>query len=85
MGSSEEPVVFAKAMEQPMRHWIDKRSTASEVTHLRCGIFGGTCCGATTVYADDIFDNMPMTDASPETIKTILESSDATLDQELEE
>eukprot|EP00959_Pyramimonas_sp_CCMP1952_P054405 1137653-Pyramimonas_sp.AAC.1 len=81
MGSSEEPVVFAKVMGGPMRSWIESGSANEADTHLRCGIYNSICCGATTVYADGIFDKTSIDDVAQTTIDEKLKRSNTVLDE----
>eukprot|EP00959_Pyramimonas_sp_CCMP1952_P263257 5505160-Pyramimonas_sp.AAC.1 len=67
-------------MESPMRSWTDERSVNETATHLRRGIYNSLCCGATTVYADDIFDTMPIDETTQTKIDEKLKHSDDVLD-----
>eukprot|EP00959_Pyramimonas_sp_CCMP1952_P378459 7928073-Pyramimonas_sp.AAC.1 len=58
MGSSEEPVAFAKIMQRPFEMWGNARPPHLSFT-LKRGIFARELEGGASVIADDISDELP--------------------------
>ncbi|CAK0874243.1 unnamed protein product [Prorocentrum cordatum] len=82
MGSSEEPVLFAKIMQRPFHAWRSTRPAELAIT-LQCGIFPRQIDGGTSVFADDIFDKILVRSGEAGEAHLLTQQSDATLDEEL--
>ena len=82
MGSSEEPIIFAKIMQRPFHAWRSARP-ASQALDLQCGIVPRKLDGGTSVFADDIFDKILVRSGEAGEAHLLTQQSDAHLDTEL--